>query len=86
MIAAVNGFCLGGGCDLSMVCDITLAADDAQFGEPEIQFQSAPPLTIMPWVLGMKKTKELMLTGERISAHPRPCASAWQPRGARAGS
>lgn len=69
VIAAVNGFCLGGGCELSMVCDITLAADDAQFGEPEIQFQSAPPLAIMPWVLGMKKTKELMLTGDRMSAH-----------------
>lgn len=68
VIAAVNGFCLGGGCELSMVCDITIAADDAQFGEPEIQFQSAPPLAIMPWVLGMKKTKELMLTGGRLSA------------------
>ena len=68
VIAAVNGYCLGGGCELSMACDITLAADDAQFGEPEIQFQSAPPLAIMPWVLGMKKTKELMLTGERIGA------------------
>lgn len=69
VIAAVNGFCLGGGCELSMACDITLAADDAQFGEPEIQFQSAPPLMIMPWIVGMKKTKELMLTGDRIGAH-----------------
>lgn len=68
VIAAVNGYCLGGGCELSMVCDITLAADSAEFGEPEIQFQSAPPLAIMPWVLGMKKTKELMLTGDRIDA------------------
>nr|WP_307867034.1 enoyl-CoA hydratase/isomerase family protein [Variovorax sp. E3] len=68
VIAAVNGFCLGGGCELSMACDFTLAADDAQFGEPEIQFQSAPPLMIMPWVVGMKKTKELMLTGDRIGA------------------
>lgn len=68
VIAAVNGYCLGGGCDLSMACDITLAADDAVFGEPEIQFQSAPPFAIMPWVLGMKKTKELLLTGDRMSA------------------
>ncbi len=68
-VAAVNGFCLGGGCDLSMVCDITIAADTAQFGEPEIQFQSAPPFPIMPWVLGMKKTKELLLTGDRVDAH-----------------
>ncbi|MCG8273247.1 enoyl-CoA hydratase/isomerase family protein [Aquamicrobium sp. NLF2-7] len=67
-IAAVHGYCLGGACELSMVCDITIAAEDAQFGEPEIQFQSAPPFPIMPWVLGMKKTKELLLTGDRIDA------------------
>jgi enoyl-CoA hydratase/carnithine racemase len=69
VIAAVNGFCLGGGCDLSMVCDLTLAAEDAQFGEPEIQFHSAPPFQVMPWVLPMKITKELLLTGGRIDAH-----------------
>ncbi len=68
VVAAVNGYCLGGGCDLSMVCDITIASDKAEFGEPEIQFQSAPPFAIMPWVLGMKKTKELLLTGDRIGA------------------
>ncbi|GLC97298.1 crotonase [Cupriavidus sp. TA19] len=68
VIAAVNGFCLGGGCELSMACDITLAADDAQFGEPEIQFQSAPPMMIMPWVVGMKRAKEMLLTGDRIDA------------------
>jgi enoyl-CoA hydratase/carnithine racemase len=67
-IAAVHGYCLGGACDLSMVCDITIAAESAQFGEPEIQFQSAPAFPIMPWVLGMKKTKELLLTGDRIGA------------------
>ena len=68
VIAAVHGYCLGGGCDLSMVCDITIAADDAEFGEPEIQFQSAPPFPIMPWVLPMKHMKELLLTGKRIDA------------------
>ncbi|MCA1647832.1 MAG: enoyl-CoA hydratase/isomerase family protein [Chloroflexi bacterium] len=68
VIAAVNGYCLGGGCDLSMVCDLTIAADTAEFGEPEIQFQSSPPFLVMPWVLGLKKTKELLLTGDRIAA------------------
>src|SRR5262249_26275115 len=67
-VAAVHGYCLGGACDLAMVCDITIAADSAQFGEPEIQFQSASAFPIMPWVLGMKKTKELLLTGDRITA------------------
>jgi enoyl-CoA hydratase/carnithine racemase len=67
-VAAVHGYCLGGGCDLAMVCDITIGAESAQFGEPEIQFQSASAFPIMPWVLGMKKTKELLLTGDRIAA------------------
>lgn len=67
-VAAVNGYCLGGGCDLSMTCDYTVAADTAQFGEPEIEFCSAPPFMIMPWVAGMKHAKELLLLGERVSA------------------
>lgn len=66
VIAAVNGYCLGGGCDLSMVCDFTIAAEHAEFGEPEIQFQSSPPFFIMPWVVPMKRTKELLLTGGRV--------------------
>ena len=69
VVAAVNGFCLGGGCDLSMVCDLTLASETAEFGEPEVQFQSAPPFAILPWVVSMKHAKELLLTGGRINAH-----------------
>jgi enoyl-CoA hydratase/carnithine racemase len=69
VVAAVNGFCLGGGCDLSMVCDLTLASETAEFGEPEVQFQSSPPFVIMPWLIGMKHAKELLLTGGRINAH-----------------
>jgi enoyl-CoA hydratase len=68
VIAAVNGYCLGGGCDLSMTCDYTVAAESAQFGEPEIEFCSASPFLIMPWVLGMKHAKELLLLGGRIDA------------------
>ncbi|MPZ68186.1 MAG: enoyl-CoA hydratase/isomerase family protein [Actinobacteria bacterium] len=67
-IAMVNGYCLGGACDLSMVCDFTVAAQSAQFGEPEIQFQSSSPFNIMPWVVGMKRTKEILLTGDKFSA------------------
>ncbi len=68
VVAAVNGYCLGGGCDLSMTCDYTVAADTAQFGEPEIEFCSAPPFLIMPWVLGMKHAQELVWLGGRIDA------------------
>jgi len=68
VVAAVNGHCLGGGCDLAMVCDLAIASQTAEFGEPEIQFQSASPYLVMPWVLGMRKVKELLLTGDRIDA------------------
>ncbi len=68
VIAQIHGYCLGGGCDLAMVCDFTLAAESTQIGEPEIQFNSAPPFGIMPHILGMKKTKALLLTGDRIPA------------------
>ena len=69
VVAAVNGYCLGGGCDLSMTCDYTIASDNAEFGEPEIEFCSSPIFMIMPWVLGMKHTKELLLLGGRVDAH-----------------
>jgi len=68
VIAQIHGYCLGGGCDLAMVADFTIAAESTQIGEPEIQFNSAPPFGIMPYILGMKKTKALLLTGDRIPA------------------
>lgn len=68
VIASVQGYSLGGGCDLALVCDFTVASEDAIFGEPEIQFSSSSPFVIMPWVVGMKKTKHVTLTGDRVSA------------------
>lgn len=68
VIAAVNGFCLGGGCDLSMVCDITIASTAAEFGEPEVQFQSSAPFAILPWIVGIKQAKEMLLIGGRVDA------------------
>ena len=68
VIAAVHGFCLGGGCDLAAVCDFTIASEDAVFAEPEIQFNSAPPFMMLPYVVGIKKAKEIILTGDRFSA------------------
>jgi enoyl-CoA hydratase/carnithine racemase len=44
VIASVQGHCLGGGCELVMMCDLTIAADDALFGEPEIRFSNVGPL------------------------------------------
>lgn len=67
-IAAVDGWCLAGACELAMACDMIVATDRAQFGEPEIRFGSGPVTLLMPFILGQKKTMELLLTGDTISA------------------
>ena len=68
VIAAVSGWCLAGGCELAMACDLIVAADDAQFGEPEIRFGSGPVTLLMPFLLGQKATNELLYTGDVITA------------------
>jgi enoyl-CoA hydratase/carnithine racemase len=69
VIAQVHGYCLAGGCDLMMMCDLALASDDAVFGEPEIRFGSGVVTMVMPWLVGARKAKELLFTGEdRIPA------------------
>ncbi|MGI8421162.1 MAG: enoyl-CoA hydratase/isomerase family protein [Gaiellaceae bacterium] len=67
-IAAVRGWCLGGACELAMACDMVVAAEDARFGEPEIRYGSGPVALLMPFVLGQKKTNELLFTGDTIDA------------------
>jgi enoyl-CoA hydratase/carnithine racemase len=69
VVGAINGYALGGGCDLALATDVTIASSEARFGEPEIAFYSAPPTLLMPWVVGVKKAKELLLTGKVIDAH-----------------
>jgi enoyl-CoA hydratase/carnithine racemase len=69
VIAAVHGYCLAGACDLAMMCDLTIAAEGTLFGEPEIRFGSGVVTLVMPWVIGMKKTRELLYTGfDRVTA------------------
>jgi enoyl-CoA hydratase len=69
ILAEVHGYCLAGGCDLMMMCDLAVASDDAMFGEPEIRFGSGVVTMVMPWLVGARKAKELLLTGEdRIDA------------------
>jgi enoyl-CoA hydratase len=68
-IAAVRGHCLAGAFELAMSCDITLAADDAVFGEPELKFGAGIVTMILPWITGPKQAKEIILTGnDRVSA------------------
>ena len=67
-IAAVRGYCLAGGCELAMACDMIVAGEGASFGEPEIRYGSGPVTLLMPYVLGQKKTNELLFTSDVIDA------------------
>jgi enoyl-CoA hydratase/carnithine racemase len=68
VIAAVHGYCLGQGYELAAVCDLTVAAQSARFGEVEINHGWGPPLPVTPFVLGIKRAKEILLLGEMIDA------------------
>lgn len=69
VVARVQGHCLAGGCDLMMMCDLVVASDDAVFGQPEIRFGSAIVAHVLPWLVGARRAKELVLTGfERVDA------------------
>ncbi len=69
IIAQVHGHCLAGGCDLMMMCDLAVASDDAMFGQPEIRFGSTVVAQVMPWLIGARRAKELIMTGhDRLDA------------------
>lgn len=62
-IAAVHGFCLGSSMEISAVCDITIAAEGCRFGAPEVRFGSGIVCLILPWIVGQKHARELLLVG-----------------------
>ena len=68
-IAAVHTYCLGGALEIATACDMTIASQDCRFGAPEAKFGSGIVALILPWLIGVKQAKELLLTGnDRVSA------------------
>jgi enoyl-CoA hydratase len=71
IVAAVAGYALGGGCELAMMCDILIAADNAQFGQPEIKLGVMPGIggtQRLPRAIGKAKAMDLCLTGRMMDA------------------
>ncbi len=71
VVAAVNGFALGGGCELALACHLRIASENARFGQPEVKLGIAPGYggTVrLPRIVGKARALELLLTGEMIDA------------------
>ena len=71
VIAAIEGYCLGGGCELAMACDIRIAGDSATFGQPEVKLGLIPGgggTYRLQQIVGVGRAKELIFSGRSISA------------------
>ena len=68
-VAAIHGHCIGGGMELAVSCDLTVADEGTLMGEPEMKFGSSIAALVLPWLIGPKQAKELLLTAsDQITA------------------
>ena len=67
VIAQVHGYCLAGGTELATACDLVYVADDAKIGYPVVRSISPPDNQFYPWIVGLRRAMELMLTGDHMS-------------------
>lgn len=67
IIAQVHGYCLAGGTELATACDLVYVADDVQVGYPPVRSMSSPDMAWHPWLLGMRRAMEAMLTGDSMT-------------------
>ena len=67
IIAQVHGWCLAGGTELATACDLVYVATDAQIGYPPVRLMSSPDMAWQPWLLGLRRAMEAMLTGDAMS-------------------
>jgi enoyl-CoA hydratase len=67
VIAQVHGYAMAGGSELAAACDLVYVADDAKIGYPVVRMVSPPDMQFHPWLVGMRRAMELMLTGDSIS-------------------
>ena len=68
-IAAVHGYCLGSALEITLACDVTISTDECLFGEPEVKHGDGIICLILPWIIGVKAAKEMLLSGDdRVTA------------------
>ncbi|MFK7913081.1 MAG: enoyl-CoA hydratase-related protein [Pseudomonadales bacterium] len=67
IIAQVHGYCLAGGTELATACDLVYVAEDAKIGYPVVRTISPPDNQFYPWIVGLRRSMELMLTGDSMS-------------------
>ena len=76
-VAAVHGPAMAGACELAMACDLTIASEDAVFGEPELRFGAGIVVLLLPWLVGPKRAKKSSCWGWTMSVPDKPRRWGW---------